>query len=185
MFLGIIYRFFWIMVLRFQLLNVPEDTVCIPSMPPSDPWRIINQQWRQGCAALRWRWYSKHHHGAHCYSKPKLSKSPSGISWAPYWSKPLKARRSLTRQALLHYLHTINISLQFCQVVIYRASVSSLCHLIWRQWPIYLCSSHMPLSEGHFISPQMLSVSCTFALRRFIFRPLFDLICPSMALFLF
>lgn len=148
----------------------------------SHPWHHQNLETNKPTTqarVLRWRWYSKHHRGAHCYSKPKLSKWPSGISWAPYWSKPLKARRSRARQALLHYLHTINISLQFCQVVIYRASLSSLCHLIWRQWLIYLCSSHMPLGEGHFISPQMLSVSCTFALGRFIFRLPFDLICPS------
>lgn len=99
------------------------------------------------------------------------------ISSAPYWSKPLKAQRPLSRQALLHYLRTINISVHFCQVVIYRASLSSLCHLIRRQWLIYLCSFHMPLSEGHVISPQMLSISCTFVPWRFLLRLLFDLIC--------
>lgn len=100
---------------------------------------------------------------------------PSHSMTSPYWSKPLKAPRPLSRQAPLHYLHTINISLHFCQVVIYRASLSSLCHLIWRHWLIYLCSFHMPLSEGHLISPQMLSISCTFAPRRSLFRLLFVL----------
>lgn len=33
----------------------------------------------------------------------------------------------------------------------------------------------MPLSEGHVISPQMLSISCTFAPRRSLFRLLFVL----------
>lgn len=108
----------------------------------------------------------------------ELSEPPNDISSAPCWSKPLKARRSLTRQAPPHYLHTINISLHVCQVVIYRASVSSLCHSIWPRWLIYLCSSHMPLSEGHFISTQMLSISCTFALWRFSLGLLSGLICP-------
>lgn len=48
----------------------------------------------------------------------------------------------------LHYLHTINIFSQFCQVVIYRASPCSLCHLIWWDWLIYLCSSHIPSVKG-------------------------------------
>lgn len=101
----------------------------------------------------------------------------------PTDQSPSKLNGPLSRQAVLHYLRTINISVHFCQVVIYRASLSSLCHLIRRQWLIYLCSFHMPLSEGHVISPQMLSISCTFALWRFLLRLLFDLICLFMLLF--
>lgn len=52
--------------------------------------------------------------------------------------------------ALPHYLHATDIFLQLCQVVIYSASACALCHLIWGQWLIYLCSSHILSVKGMY-----------------------------------
>lgn len=65
----------------------------------------------------------------------------------PYDQSPQSCSRPFLdtwARVLAHCLDSIDIFLQLCQAVIYRASLCSLCHLIWWQWLIYLCSSALP-----------------------------------------